>query len=167
MKISLRIHPSLFVIRSSNGSAIVDSKDILDKLGKIEPLGKYINLCLLYVDSPSDDPKETWRQVRERLGPEFDLHPVYIDDRGNIGYPTGLLWVQFIQAPSDEELDVYARLWGLRVKARSRYMPNEITFEQTDSTRYKYLPEIIESIQSDIQNVGAVSSINISKLKRV
>jgi len=165
MKTRQSVYPSLFVVRSLNGSAIVDSKDILSKLGKFEPLGKYFDLCLLYVDSLSDDPKETWRRIRDQLGSEFDLIPAFIDDRGNISYPTGLVWVQFIETPTDDELDAYARQCGLRVKARNKYMPNEATFEKMNSTLNKYLPDILESIQRDTQRVRAVSAIKISKFK--
>lgn len=166
MKSRQSVYPSLFVVRSLNGSAIVDSKDILSKLGTFESLGKYFDLGLLYVDFPSDDPKETWRQIRDQLGPEFDLIPAFIDDRGNISYPTGLVWVQFIETPTDDELDAYARRWGLRVKARNKYMPDEATFEKLDSAFNTYLPDILESIQRDTKRVRAVSAIKISKFKK-
>jgi hypothetical protein len=165
MKNRQNVHPFVFVVRSLNGSAILEREDILNKQGKIEPLGKYFDLCLLYLDSPSDDPRETWRRIRDQLGAEFDLIPAFVDDRGNISYPTGKVWVQFRQTPTDDELNAYGRQWGLRLEARDKYMPNEAIFEKRKSALNQYLPDILESIRKDTQHVRAVSAIKISKFK--
>jgi hypothetical protein len=162
------IHPSVFVIRKCNQSDTIDSIDELSALGDIKPLGKRLNLYRLFVTSQTeDDPKLTWQQLREKLGPQFDIEPAFIDENGIISYPTGQIMVRFEKAMTDKELNEFAREWGLRVNSRNKYVANQVVFEKTAITFNQYLPDILDSIRHRSDCVQSAWPVTISKYMKV
>lgn len=173
MKAKQKVHPTIFVVHSRDGAAVDDSNNSLEKLGKIVPLGEFADFCLLHLENESEgekeseDAKETWQRLRDELGSEFAVEPVFIDHGGRLSYATGLVTVRFTETPTDDELKKFARRWGLRLKARNRYIPGQATFDKTAGKLNHYLPDIIDSIKRNAKQVRAVWPDTISQYLKI
>ncbi|UCF04948.1 MAG: hypothetical protein JSV33_13655 [bacterium] len=166
MKARRSVDPSTFVVRRRDGSDIIDDIDDLRKLGTVELLDGFPDRCLMRPDSTSANAKETWRQLRNQLRPKFEIEPALVDDRGTPSYPTGTITVRFKHTPDDDELIEYEREWGMIVKERNRYIPNQVTFQQEGEAGGRYLPDVVEIIQRSDNRVQAAWLDAISRYER-
>lgn len=114
-------------------------------LGTVEPLEERPDLFVLYLGEPPADPRTAWERVRSALGDGCEVEPVLFDPDGAPHYPTGHIVVRFREAPSDEELEGFAREHGLRLRARNPYVPAQAEFERGD--RNRYLLELVEGVE--------------------
>jgi hypothetical protein len=162
MKNRLKVHPTIFVIRSRDGSAVHDIHNLLETFGTKAPLGELTDFCLLKLENGSKgekksaEVKKTWQHLQDKLGAEFAVEPVFIGRNGRLSYATGSLSVRFRKTPTNAELKKFAHRWGLRLKARNPYVRSQAAFEKTAKTMDHYLPDMIDSIRRKEKQVRAV-----------
>ena len=158
------ISDSAFVVWIPEESLAPTFRKRLEKLGTVEVLPGYPDRLLLHVTSTPADPKTAWQHLREALGPDVKVEPVFLDEAKRPQYATGTVTVRFQEAPSDAELAEWEHKRGLRVKARNKYVPNQITFQPLDHTRF--LPELLEEIKASAESVTAVWADTLSRYQR-
>lgn len=154
---------STLMVRTRDGSAIMQHRALLYELGSVELLPTYTDRCLLAVGQRDEDPRATWQRVQEYLGEGFEVEPVFLDDAGFQRLPLGTITVRFKGVPTDDDLASLARAWDLEVKNRNKYVPSQVTFQTVGP---QYLPERLKSISETDAGVEQVWPDVLSHFKR-
>jgi hypothetical protein len=103
-------------------------------------------LFVVRAPHPARDAKSAWRAL---LAQEPDVEwaaPVLLDESGEPHYPTGDVAVRFDHAPSDDELQAFARRHGLGACRRNEFVAAQVSCTPVDS-RGIYLPELVTALQ--------------------
>lgn len=101
--------------------------------------------CLVSLTAPEDEPREAWRRLQDLIGEEARVDPVLVDEEGHHHFPTGTIQVRFLESPSDEDLESFARTHHLRLIARNKYEPAQSSFERTDPGE-AFLPDRVREV---------------------
>jgi hypothetical protein len=119
----------------------------LESIGSIEDLGEGDEF-LLRVNKAGADARIEWLRLTKLIGSSGTVQSVLSDETGHPHFPTGELTVRFKSAPSNEELKRFAANYGLRLRDRNEFVPEQAAFRQVDSTR-TFLPDLIEQISAN------------------
>ena len=137
----------LFVVKARPARAPLDGlAERAPEIEGVEPLAGDEETCVVSFASGQVEPRTAWERVRALIGEDIPVNPVLVDDDGNLHYPTGTIQVRFAQAPSDEELERFARQHRLRLIARNRYQPAQSSFERVDAET-SYLPDRVQEVK--------------------
>jgi hypothetical protein len=119
----------------------------LESLGSIEDLGQ-ANLLLLRVNQSSSRPHEDWKRLSQLVGSNGVVQPVLLDETGHPHYPTGEVTARFLKKLSDKELHQFATKYGLRLRDRNEFVPEQATFQLADPAG-TYLPKLLQELSED------------------
>ena len=106
------------------------------------------------VKAARGDPREAWQRVLDDDEDAAWAAPVRVDEEGRDMLPTGELTARFAKAPSDDDLDEFARRNGLAVRSRNEFVPSQVVFVPEDP-RGTYLPEACERLVAEPEVVSA------------
>ena len=157
--------PSALVVWIPEVSQKSSFRKRLEQLGTVEDLPGYPDRVLLNVASAPGDPKASWQLIRERLGPHVKVEPVLLDEAKRPQYATGTVTVRFQRALTDIELAEWGRQRGLQVEARNKYVPNQVTFQPLDRTRF--LPELLQEIKASAQSIVSAWADTLSHYRKL
>lgn len=162
---AVRYVPSaeLFVVRPGEGGRnSLDER--LAAIGEAEEL-KAGDALVLRVPSSSTDAKAAWRRVHKSVGSAAMIQPVLLDQEGEPHYPTGEISVRFHQTPSDQQLQQFAAVHGLRLRGRNEFVPQQAVFQPSDPTKV-YLPDLVDKIAS-AKDAKEVWANTLSQYRRI
>ena len=147
-----RISATDYVLRLPQKYAAATASRKLRSIGGMESLPGYSDLYVVHLAKPATDPRRGWQRIREALGGNVEVTPVFLDDDHAPRYAAGTLQVRFPSPLTDAAL----RQWlprGLRLKYRNEYVEAQVALELENPTE-QYLPDLLAALekQSD-QNI--------------
>ncbi|HVJ73349.1 MAG TPA: hypothetical protein VNB03_04910 [Casimicrobiaceae bacterium] len=92
-----------------------------------------------------NDPRGAWEAAVRSVHADDVVLPVLRDQDGVAHYPTGEVTVRFEVAPSNADLDAFARAQRLRLKRRNAFESQQAVFEPADTPR-DYLPDVVARV---------------------
>jgi hypothetical protein len=122
-------------------------KQLLAPLGDLEDLPVKGGMRLR-VGAGLSDPRVAWEEVQALLGERADVQPVLLDESGHEQYPTGDISVRFLGAASDQQLKRFAELYGLCLRKRNEFVPEQAVFTPLEPGRH-FLPDLVRQTASD------------------
>jgi hypothetical protein len=135
-----------FFLRLEEGSQS-EVKRLLASLGTLEDLPAD-GAMRLRVGVGLSDPRVAWQEVQALLGERANVQPVLLDESGHEQYPTGDISVRFLYATSDQQLKRFAETYGLRLRKRNEFVPEQAVFIPLEPGRH-FLPDLVRKIASD------------------
>lgn len=135
-----------FVVHLSSDNKEEVTKQ-LKTLGSIEDLDQ-TNALLLRVNQRSSEPQEGWKHLSKLVGSNGMVQPVLFDETGHPHYPTGEVSVRFLKKLSDKALRQFAEKYGLLLRERNEFVPEQATFKLVDPAQ-TYLPNVVRQIAAD------------------
>jgi hypothetical protein len=160
------VSPNAFVLRPLEEAPRVDAmRDKLAPLGNVESSPTGPAQFLVRVQEEGASPKDVWRQLRERVGSEFAVDPVFVDDQGNLSYSTGAIAVRFRTPPTEQQLSHCRAKFGLALKNRNKYVPTQFVFEPL-SNDDRFLPDVLEALRQDEPEIQTAWAETKSQFER-
>ncbi len=136
----------LFVVQADKARAALDAlPEFSPEIEEVEALPGDEESLVVTLAGEGGEPRAAWERVQELVGEVAPVSPVLVDDEGHLHYPTGTIQVRFAEAPSDEELERFAREHRLRLVARNRYQPAQSSFKRLDAES-SYLPDRVREL---------------------
>jgi hypothetical protein len=136
----------------------------LAPLGTVKPLEGSERLLLLTIAPGSLDAESAWSRARELLGDLGSVHPVLLDELGELHFPTGEISVRFHEVPPDDRLQEFAAEHGLRLRDRNEYVPQQAVFRPVDPS-VSYLPKLVQEL-TDTKDTKAVWANTLTRFRR-
>lgn len=136
----------------------------LQSIGSTEDLGEE-NTMLLRVNKRFSGPQAGWQHLTELLGASGTVQPVLSDETGQPHYPTGELTVRFLKKPSTKDFKEFASRYGLRLRDRNEFVPEQAAFQVIDPAA-TYLPDLVQQIAAD-KTVKSAWANTLSQYKRM
>jgi hypothetical protein len=143
----------------------------LESVGSIEDIGEDNTLLLRVKKTRSQSqaesqPQAQWRRLTEMIGSSGSVQPVLSDETGHPHYPTGELTVRFLKKPSDKNVKEFAEKYGLRLRDRNEFVPEQAAFQVADPAA-TYLPDLLQEITADktIKNAWANTRSQYKRMK--
>jgi hypothetical protein len=140
-----RISDSAFVIRAPGTTDIARLSQALGAAGALEAIAGHPGLYLVTLSHAAKDARHGWELVRQQLGGEVEVFPVYIGEDELPRFSVGTLQVRFPSPPSDTELAQWLPQ-GLRIKGRNEYVPAQIALEPADPAG-QFLPDLVAEVE--------------------
>jgi hypothetical protein len=119
---------------------------------------------VLRVAGPPAGPKSVWQRILGQARAAEWAAPVLLDDRNQPHFPTGDVTVRFTHAPSQTDLERFAKAHGLHLRGRNAFVPDQACFTPA-RPRGTYLPELLQSL-ADTQGVAAAWANTLSRYRR-
>lgn len=149
MSLESRVSRDSFVVRLPTSADPAQFQQKLKELGDVSRLPAHPELLVLQLaDAPQVDARESWDQVRDSLGGDVGVDPVFLDEDLAKRYPSGTITVRFPHPLSDTELTAWCERHRLRVMARNKYVPNQISFQPLDHAR-QFLPDLLAELRRE------------------
>ena len=101
------------------------------RLGRVEPIESGKNHYVLSFPQKEHEGgkmEKTWSDLQKRAGNAAQILPVIIDRDGVHRFPSGSIVTRFEENKSDEEIAEWGAQRGLKMKARNRYIPQQVSF---------------------------------------
>ncbi len=136
----------------------------LKSIGSTEDLGED-NTLLLRVNRKFSRPQAGWQQLTKLIGSSGTVQPVLSDETGQPHYPTGELTVRFLKKPSNKDLKEFGSRYGLRLRDRNEFVPEQAAFQVTDPAA-SYLPDLVQQIAAD-KTIKSAWANTLSHYKRM
>lgn len=136
----------------------------LAPLGTVRPLEGTEGPLLLTIAPGSLDAESAWNRARELLGDLGSVHPVLLDESGELHFPTGEISVRFHEVPPDDRLQEFAAEHGLRLRDRNQYVPQQAVFRPIESSA-SYLPKVVQEL-AETQDTKAVWANTLTRFRR-
>lgn len=142
----------------------------LESVGSIEDLGEDNTLLLRVKKARSQSqaqsqPQAQWQRLSKLIGSSGSVQPVLSDETGHPHYPTGELTVRFLRKPTQSDLKQFAAKYGLRLRDRNEFVPEQAAFEVTDPAS-TYLPDLVQQIEAD-KTIKQAWANTLSRYKRM
>ncbi len=138
-----------FVVRLPAAANPGQFQQKLQELGDVSRLSAHPELLVLRLaDAPPGDTRKGWDHVRDSLGGDIAVDPVFLDEGKAMRYPLGTITVRFPHTPSDAELSAWSERHGLKVTAHNKYVPNQISFQPLDHAR-QFLPDLLAELRGE------------------
>jgi hypothetical protein len=135
-----------FVVRAPAATKAAAFRRKLEELGAVQTLSGHPELFLLKLDGAPAPSKKVWEQLREALGPNVVVLPVFVDESGVPHVPVGTVTARFRKSLSDRELSELLKPLGLQVKARNKYVPTQLSLELVEPGQ-QFLPDVLEAVE--------------------
>lgn len=138
-------NPELFVVYvNTENKAEVSQR--LAAVGSLDELDE--NNLLLRVKTQGASPETQWRELTNLVGSLATVQPVLTGDKGQTLYPTGDVTVRFPKKPTDKQLHDFAAKYGLQLRDRNEFVPEQAAFKLKEPTT-TYLPDVLDQIDTD------------------
>jgi hypothetical protein len=139
----------------SSGSFLVKPKSGRIPKGLTGEAAGSAGLFVVRSPNPSVAPRHQWDLLMHDYGDQFEFAaPVMADDQGRLMVPTGKIVVQFQKALSCEDVQEFAKSYGLLYLKTNEFAPNQVYFGSRN--KEDYLPDMIARLQSDSRVIFAV-----------
>jgi len=137
----------------------------LEKVGSTEDM-EQDNMLLVHVkEKKQAAPQAAWERLSAAVGSAGAVQPVLSDERGTPHYPTGEVTVRFVKKPSEKELKAFSSKYGLRLRDRNEFVPEQAAF-QVEDPGANYLPDLLKQITSS-KTVDSAWANTLSSYKRM
>ncbi|MCA1606921.1 MAG: hypothetical protein LC775_15955, partial [Acidobacteria bacterium] len=120
---------------------------------------------LLRVNRKFSRPQAGWQRLTKLIGSSGTVQPVLSDETGQPHYPTGELTVRFLKKPSNKDLKEFGSRYGLRLRDRNEFVPEQAAFQVTDPAA-SYLPDLVQQIAAD-KTIKSAWANTLSHYKRM
>jgi hypothetical protein len=109
--------------------------------------------------------KKALERARRIVGERGDVQPVSADEKGDVTIRTGKVTVRFKTAPTEKEIEAFARPLGLTVEGRNEFVPSQVSFRAKKGMRQS-VDELAERIEHDDERVQRAWPENLGVYRR-